>query len=234
MSRGTTLYTGAGGFAPATFLSSQGIPYPEGYNVADFLLDVASDPPASLARSGAGTPTSSNQNSTGKESSADAEAEGIELATMEKGEARAAVPAPGPEMAKPKQGVKEWFKGGYKTTFLTQLEVLSGREWKVLRRDYSLFLAHFAISCVLGVFVGGLYYHTDITIAGFQSRVGCLFFLVSSRDSRFCGVGMGADERLCRVLWSRSLRSARCITSLRRVRCSCVNARRRTTGESYR
>jgi hypothetical protein len=25
---------------------------------------------------------------------------------------------------------------------------------------------------------GGLYYHTGITIAGFQSRVGCLFFLV--------------------------------------------------------
>ena len=29
------------------------------------------------------------------------------------------------------------------------------------------------------VCVGGLYYHTGITIAGFQSRVGCLFFLVS-------------------------------------------------------
>ena len=26
---------------------------------------------------------------------------------------------------------------------------------------------------------GGLYYKTDLTIAGFQSRVGCLFFLVS-------------------------------------------------------
>jgi hypothetical protein len=25
---------------------------------------------------------------------------------------------------------------------------------------------------------GGLYYQTDTTIAGFQSRVGCLFFLV--------------------------------------------------------
>jgi len=31
---------------------------------------------------------------------------------------------------------------------------------------------------VLGVFVGGLYYQTDDSIAGFQSRVGVLFFLV--------------------------------------------------------
>lgn len=28
---------------------------------------------------------------------------------------------------------------------------------------------------------GGLYYQTDTSIAGFQSRVGCLFFLASRR-----------------------------------------------------
>ncbi|TCD67979.1 hypothetical protein EIP91_011648 [Steccherinum ochraceum] len=66
---------------------------------------------------------------------------------------------------------------GYAATFLTQFEVLSGREWKILRRDWTLFLAHIAVSAVLGVFCGGLYFKTDITIAGFQSRVGCLFFL---------------------------------------------------------
>jgi hypothetical protein len=31
---------------------------------------------------------------------------------------------------------------------------------------------------ILGVFVGGLYFQTGDTIAGFQSRVGVLFFLV--------------------------------------------------------
>lgn len=30
---------------------------------------------------------------------------------------------------------------------------------------------------------GGLYFHTGITIAGFQSRVGCLFFLVRLSNS---------------------------------------------------
>jgi hypothetical protein len=34
------------------------------------------------------------------------------------------------------------------------------------------------ISVFLGVFCGGLYWKTGITIAGFQSRVGSLFFLV--------------------------------------------------------
>jgi len=40
-----------------------------------------------------------------------------------------------------------------------------------------LFLTHVLVAAVLGVFCGGLYYQTGITIAGFQSRVGCLFFL---------------------------------------------------------
>ncbi|KAH9978480.1 hypothetical protein BJV74DRAFT_780591, partial [Russula compacta] len=63
--------------------------------------------------------------------------------------------------------------------FLTQLQVLAGREWKVLRRDRTFFLAHILISAALGVFCGGLYWQTGITIAGFQSRVGSLFFLGS-------------------------------------------------------
>jgi len=34
------------------------------------------------------------------------------------------------------------------------------------------------ISALLGVFCGGIYWHIGDTIAGFQSRVGSLFFLV--------------------------------------------------------
>lgn len=58
-----------------------------------------------------------------------------------------------------------------------------------------MFLTHIVIACVLGVFVGklilficfctlahinigGLYFKTGDSIAGFQSRIGCLFFLV--------------------------------------------------------
>lgn len=76
---------------------------------------------------------------------------------------------------------------------------IENNRWLV--RDKTLFFAHVGISCVLGVFCGvsphstspyydlaglitildmpgGLYFNTGLTIAGFQSRVGCLFFLV--------------------------------------------------------
>lgn len=66
---------------------------------------------------------------------------------------------------------------------------------KILKRDKTLFLTHVIVAALLGVFcgesyvsrnavtilmplLGGLYFQTGITIAGFQSRVGCLFFLV--------------------------------------------------------
>lgn len=35
------------------------------------------------------------------------------------------------------------------------------------------------LACILGVFAGGLYYQVGVTIAGFQNRVGSLFFLGS-------------------------------------------------------
>lgn len=44
------------------------------------------------------------------------------------------------------------------TTLLTQFEVLAGREIKNLRRDWSLLVMHLAVSVIVGLFVGGLYY----------------------------------------------------------------------------
>ena len=55
-------------------------------------------------------------------------------------------------------------------------------------RDKTFFLAHIVISVLLGVFVGGLYFQTGNSIAGFQSRVGVLFFLVRLRT---CVVQIG-------------------------------------------
>lgn len=46
-------------------------------------------------------------------------------------------------------------------------------------RDKTLLIAHVALACILGVFAGGLYYKVSLTIAGFQNRVGSLFFLGS-------------------------------------------------------
>ncbi|KAI0345048.1 hypothetical protein BDW22DRAFT_1353889 [Trametopsis cervina] len=152
LSHGRALYSGPGGLAPATHFSSQGIQYREGYNVADYLLDVASDPPVSLF-----------QVDNSKEAVSD-----HRNGELEKGYAA-------PQMVTSQTLYRS--RTQCPTTFLTQLEVLSGREWKILSRDYTLFFTHIVVAAVLGVFVGGLYFHTDISIAGFQSRVGCLFFL---------------------------------------------------------
>ncbi|THG98054.1 hypothetical protein EW026_g4064 [Hermanssonia centrifuga] len=172
LSHGRTLYSGAGGFAPATRFSSLGIPYHEGYNVADYLLDVASDPPISLFQSEqpqrvrTSSPLNSNPNA--KEISMINDH--ADVNTMEKGQGDGSYE----ESPSTRRGK---LNSSCSTTFLTQLQVLSGREWKILRRDYTLFVTHVAVAAVLGVFVGGMYFKTGITIAGFQSRVGCLFFL---------------------------------------------------------
>ena len=106
LSHGRTMYYGPGGFAPSQDLASRGIAYPQGYNVADHLLDVASDPPAHLFQSGTQVRGSEEGG-----------------ASLEKG-----YPPSGPRL------LNTPGRASYATTFLTQLEVLSGREWKILRR----------------------------------------------------------------------------------------------------
>ncbi|KAG1749573.1 ABC-2 type transporter-domain-containing protein [Suillus lakei] len=132
------------------------LPYEEGYNVADYLLDIASEPP-DIPNMPLGN------NAVGEI--------GTSVSSEEKADGRKDV-----EALLPTQNLVQ---GMYAATFLTQLQVLCGREWKVLRRDKTLFFTHMCVACVLGIFCGGLYYQTGSTIAGFQARVGCLFFMGS-------------------------------------------------------
>ena len=170
---GRALYEGPGGLAPAEYFAERGSPCTPGYNVADHLLDLAHAPaeqresPNLTKEAGTVTDTTAvNPNECGSS-----------LWRLSQPRSAAA--------------------------FLTQLQVLAGREWKVLRRfvkrakrkgcgvligffyflfrDKTFFLAHIVISAFLGVFCGGLYWQTGDNIAGFQSRVGCLFFLVRLR-----------------------------------------------------
>ncbi|KAL5533512.1 hypothetical protein ACEPAF_5288 [Sanghuangporus sanghuang] len=171
LAHGRALYSGPGGLAPLAYFAARGVPSPpEGYNVAEHLLDIASDPKPSLFSFDSGASiqretASKEADQTDAEKSEQASAGGTLPAELEKGETER------------KTGPKAVSNSHYAATFLTQLEVLSGREWKILRRDKTLFVTHVSISCILGVFCGGLYFSTGITISGFQSRVGCLFFL---------------------------------------------------------
>jgi len=67
----------------------------------------------------------------------------------------------------------------YPTSFLTQLRVIMKRNFQTLIRDKSLLVLHLAVAIVLGVFVGGLYFHVTMNLAGFQNRAGSLFFMLA-------------------------------------------------------
>ena len=129
LSHGRALYSGPGGFAPAEYFSNAGTvaPYQKGYNVAEYLLEVANDPPVSLFQL--------RQSHASEESNDDG-------STPEKG-------VPSASIAK-----SDSSEHRYATTFLTQLQLLCGREWKTLKRDKTLFVTHVAVASILGVFCG--------------------------------------------------------------------------------
>lgn len=127
LSRGHTLYSGPGGLAPTEHFASQGrARCPDGYNVADWLLEVASGPEST----GIATAYSENANKNGlrrrRDETTNEQTEGEKnsfekLVEGSKGDAGLWVIGQG--------------RGGrYATTFLTQFEVLAGREWKNLKR----------------------------------------------------------------------------------------------------
>lgn len=118
-----------------------------GYNVADYLLDVASDPPIGLFQSDPGSKSKSDEDKPGNR---DGNGSNVDV---EK-EAATNMPVLSLTQSERAAQTRKAHAGRYAAAFLTQLEMLSGREWIILRRDKTLFLAHIAVSCVLGVFVG--------------------------------------------------------------------------------
>lgn len=129
LAHGRSLYSGAGALAPAEYFSARNIPYTTGYNVADYLLDVASDPPVELFQCAAdGVEKADNGDGNGHSAETDVEK---------------AASAVVPVLAPGERGNGSGKRSGWRqklsaercaTTFLTQLEVLSGRELMTLRR----------------------------------------------------------------------------------------------------
>jgi hypothetical protein len=129
LSAGHQLYFGEGGIDAANYFAARGLPCQEGYNVADHLLDIASDPPSSLLDTGTETRPSFSRN---PESGANA-------SVAEKGYAPIhGYPPPNgfshPAIEKSQIGLPAIVGMNYASTFLTQLQVLSWREWKNLKR----------------------------------------------------------------------------------------------------
>ena len=154
LANGRQLYFGPGGNKPAEFFASQGRPCPDGYNIADHLLEIASAPVDGLLSGqdamfgsipdaeASGSFSSSNYEPKGSYERRDT-ADQSETPFAEKALRLPAYPPLCKEAgqqeidlaelsAKEKAGVLP--RSHCATTILTQIEVLSGREWRNLKR----------------------------------------------------------------------------------------------------
>ncbi|KAJ3083319.1 hypothetical protein HDU99_010950, partial [Rhizoclosmatium hyalinum] len=187
---GSTLYSGAGSNT-AAYLRERGTPCPEGYNIADFLLDLAMEVSkdsgvdggdqskgAFLINIGANKGQLRKRLNAGKAdqtSGAVAEVAGSRVPLLL-------------SSSRPASGVR--------VGFLTQVTVMIGRSMKHLIRTPSLLVGHLAIAIIMGVFVGGVYYKSDSSISGVQNRLGSLFFVLSLVGfSSLSAIGSLAQER---------------------------------------
>jgi ABC-type multidrug transport system ATPase subunit len=63
--------------------------------------------------------------------------------------------------------------------WIGQFMILSQRTWKNLYRNPMLMLAHYAVSIVLAVLCGYLFFAVRDDISGFQNRLGLFFFILA-------------------------------------------------------
>jgi hypothetical protein len=125
LSHGRALYCGDGGFSPVDHFAhhNAAVPaYPQGYNIADYLLEIASDPPVAMFQ------ISTASRETGPSSDTAAEV----LDATEKGANMP--PASKTSSNHSLSKIRSGKTSACATTFLTQLQVMFGREWKILRR----------------------------------------------------------------------------------------------------
>lgn len=141
LSHGRELYFGPGGLAPNDYFASRGHPAQPGYNVADHLLDIASEPTDDLLAHGrrasgsrtATASTSEERKGLHEELRPVPNHGGPVIESNGDAEKNSTISSKAEAPKQPKLAGMN-LRANYAVTFLTQLEVLCGREWKVLKR----------------------------------------------------------------------------------------------------
>jgi hypothetical protein len=89
------------------------------------------------------------------------------------------------------------FKGYARIGLLRQFVILSQRTWRNLYRNPMLMLTHYAISILLAVLCGYLFYGLTDDIKGFQNRLGLFFFILALFGfSTLTSLNVFSSERL--------------------------------------
>ncbi|GAA5855415.1 hypothetical protein JCM9279_006475 [Rhodotorula babjevae] len=178
---GAQLYSGKA-HDVAAWWEAKGLHCPDGWNPADFLLDLATSPPpdflpirpALTTRKSSYAPLDPSAPASGS-----ANVDAIDTALPLPYRRRSsAVPA----MLLKNDNAHRGVDRKPQTTLLTQIEVLAKREARNLVRDRGALLMHLVVLPLVALFVGGMYFQVNLTIGGklllrrFQSRIGALFF----------------------------------------------------------
>ncbi|PWY97361.1 hypothetical protein BCV70DRAFT_67764 [Testicularia cyperi] len=173
MSSGAILYEGS----PAESLpwcQRQGEACPIGHNVADHLLKIAS---LSSRSSHAADGASQHGSPSGEKSNDHSPSSPTSRAGGDAGGSGSLGPASSSAVAAGTAWARSLGNGNTITTFMTQFGVLLKRAFLTAKRDPSGALAHNIGAAVIGLIVGGCFYQVKLTIAGFQNRVGSMYFL---------------------------------------------------------
>lgn len=84
-----------------------------------------------------------------------------------------------------------------RASWWTQFKILSGRTLKNLVRNPNLLLTHYVISVLVALICGVLFWKVDNSLAGFQNRLGVMFFICALFGfGCLSSMGIFASERL--------------------------------------
>ncbi|KAF0696989.1 hypothetical protein As57867_012256, partial [Aphanomyces stellatus] len=153
LAKGKTMYSGPGTHA-ATHFASLGLPCPENENIADHLLDCATDSAHMDILHDAWL------------ASKDPSAE----------QPHAAVPLPDSPASSEKGDDSP---DRTRCSSLLELQVLFVRTMRTTVRQKSLFLLHVALAIFLGVAAGVCFMGLQANLAGFQNRMGAFYFILT-------------------------------------------------------
>ncbi|KAJ3072693.1 hypothetical protein HDU98_003118 [Podochytrium sp. JEL0797] len=189
LAAGTTMFS-AKGVDAAQLLKEDGHPCPDGYNIADHLLDLAIQVPRE-AEADAADAANSNSFKLNIGGSTLRKRVTVKSTTSNSSSASKTKTTAPRHLETSCTDVKPVVVG-----FLTQLTELVRRSFRHLIRTPSLLYGHIGLSVFMGVFVGGLYFDSGDSIAGFQNRLGCLLFICSLIGfSSLSAIGSMAQER---------------------------------------
>ncbi|KAG0235040.1 hypothetical protein BGW41_000932 [Actinomortierella wolfii] len=195
VAKGETLYFGPTKTAAAYF-SRRGLDCPPNYNIADYLLDIAMDQKMLEQAKSYGADVDEKAMSSGHDAlhpSGEAVRRAHSINSLNrnghgKAETNIAIdeehPSTSGSSGSSTTSLADSAPAGkgrtvYATSFLGQLQVIMKRDFQTLIRNHALLTLHIAVSIILGVFIGGLYFKVPMDLAGFQNRAGSLFFMLA-------------------------------------------------------